>query len=473
MHMQTCQMTWKRMAALAAFAAVAMTGTARHARAQAAAQPETHYKDTAEYDIYNSVTKDLIGKDYNKAIADLDTWKQKYPDSYYKNTREVLYVTTYNEAKQFGKAVDAAGQIMTAMPDLDASFNDPQTGAEDELKLLFTTTAAIQQTPNPTAEQLATGEKAARKLMDFNRKPARMSDADWSNSKPQLQALAKQALLSVAVVPGNIALAKNPADCATAESVFSKALSEYPDKSFIAYNLGRAFNCAAKADPSKAAVYAPKAIYEFVRASVTDPSLGGSTDAKKVTDYANSAYVTYHGSDEGLDKLKDMAKNSPLPPGDFKIETATEVANRKQQEFAQSNPQLAMWMGIKGQLADSANGMQYFESTLKNAAVPKLKGTVIEGKPSCRSKELLVAVPLPNEQGPPRAEITLKLDAPLTGKPEAGEIQWEGVPSAFTQDPFMLTMDTEKAKIEGLKTATCAGAPTRGGARRGGATKKK
>ena len=33
------------------------------------------------------------------------------------------------------------------------------------------------------------------------------------------------------------------------------------------------------------------------------------------------------------------------------------------------------------------------------------------------------------------------------------------MPSAFNPDPFMLTMDTEKAKIEGLKMDPCAGAP--------------
>ena len=113
-------------------------------------------------------------------------------------------------------------------------------------------------------------------------------------------------------------------------------------------------------------------------------------------------------------------------------------------------------MGIKKQLAD-AGGEQYFEGTLKNAAVPKLKGTVVEGKPACRSKELLVAL-----SDATHAEVSLKLDAALTGKPEAGvEIQWEGVPSAFTKDPFMLTMDTEKAKIENLKTTPCAAAPAK------------
>jgi hypothetical protein len=108
-------------------------------------------------------------------------------------------------------------------------------------------------------------------------------------------------------------------------------------------------------------------------------------------------------------------------------------------------------MGVRKQLSD-ANGDQYFEGQLKNAAVPKLKGTLVEAKPACRSKELLVAIS--DAKNP---EVTLKLDAAVTGKPEPGtEIQWEGVPSAFTKEPFMLTMDTEKAKIEGLKASACA-----------------
>ena len=44
----------------------------------------------------------------------------------------------------------------------------------------------------------------------------------------------------------------------------------------------------------------------------------------------------------------------------------------------------------------------------------------------------------------------------LGAKPEPGaEIRWEGVPSAFTADPFLLTMYTETAKIQGLKTVPC------------------
>jgi len=174
-------------------------------------------------------------------------------------------------------------------------------------------------------------------------------------------------------------------------------------------------------------------------------------------------YTSWHGSEEGLDQLKQQALASPTPPAGFHIKTATEIAAEKEAEFEKSNPQLALWMKIKGALSDT-NGEQYFQSQLINTAVPQLRGTLVEAKPACHSKELLVAVPVPGPDGAapasPKAEITLKLDAPLSGKPELNsEFHWEGVPVEFTRDPFMLTMTAEKAKIEGLKVEPCSTAP--------------
>ena len=112
------------------------------------------------------------------------------------------------------------------------------------------------------------------------------------------------------------------------------------------------------------------------------------------------------------------------------------------------------------------NGQQYFEGQLKDADVSgqggaqALKGVVLEARPACRSKELLVAVPEPGKPAG-AAEIMLKLDAPLTGKPAAGEIEFDAVPRAFQREPFLLTMETEKAKITGLKVDSCAASATR------------
>src|SRR6185295_16049405 len=113
--------------------------TAQQARAQAADKPAAkNYKDQGEYDIYNEVTKDIVGNNFAKAITELDTWKSKYPESDYKPERSVLYIQAFNGAKQFGKAVDAAGALM-APKDLDATFPDPKSGPQDVVKVLFTT----------------------------------------------------------------------------------------------------------------------------------------------------------------------------------------------------------------------------------------------------------------------------------------------------------------------------------------------
>ena len=458
------------IAALAVWSIAVWTGATPSAHAQAApaqpapaagAKPEKKLKDTQEYDLYNDVLKDIQSQNFTKAITDLDTWKSKYPDSDYKDDRLYYYILAYSGTKQSAKTLEAAHDLM--QKDIMTTFKDQPRLI---LGALYQASIAITSIKEPTPDQISTAEQAAKQLLAYAptyfvaaNKPANTDDAAWAKARADLETGPKAALMYIEVAPATQAMAKK--DCAGAETLFSKALQDYPDNAYIAYNLGSAQNCIARADPSKAADIAPKAIYEFVRAAVTDPSLGKTTDPKQVTDFANRIYTSFHGSDEGLDKLKEQAKASPLPPAGFTIESAAAVATRKQNEFAQSNPQLAMWMGIKSQLAD-ANGEQYFESQLKDAKVPKLKGVVVEGKPACRSKEILVSVPLPDNKGAAAAEISLKLvDAErkplaLPNKPVPGtEIQWEGVPSAFAKDPFLLTMDTEKGNIEGLKTEPC------------------
>jgi len=440
------------VAALALLSGAALTAVAPAAKAQGAApaapaKPGKNYKDAAEYNMYKAAGDDIGAKNFTKAVTDLDAWKQKYAGSDFKNEREVMYIQAYAGLGQFSKVVDTVGPLLDQ--DLNAAFADPNTGPGQVITILFNTVQAIVRLQNPTPEELAIGKKAATELRDFNRKPPAISDADWNNARnQQLVPPAKVALMFIATLPGAQAMAKTPPDCAAADTAFAAALKENPDSSAIAYQLGRAYLCEKKYS---------EAIYEFQRAAAIDPTLGDpKTDAKKITTYADSNYVKLHGSDEGLADLKTAVKNSPLPPDGFKIKTATEIANEKEAQFEQSNPQLALWMKIKAALADT-NGDDYFNNQLKGAAVPQLKGTLVDAKPACRSKELLIAVPLPDAQQPLQAEITLKLDAPLTGKPDLNtEVQFEGVPAGFTKDPFMLTMDSEKAKLDGLKTSPCA-----------------
>jgi len=353
---------------------------------------------------------------------------------------------------------------------------------EDSLVLqtLFLTSRAalaLAATGSPSPEELATGAKASELLAVFGKsffapekKPATMPADQWAQGLKQVDDQAKLTQFQIALYPATSALPKasqnDPATCAAAEPLFKQAAEKYPDSGVIANQLASVSRCQQTKDPTKV----QQALYYWARAAV-DPVGGiGGLDAdsqKKLDDYLKRVYTTIHGSDEGLADLKALAAKSPNPPPDFKIKTASEIAAAKEEEFRTKNPRLAMWMSIKGQLADT-NGQQYFEDSLKEHdmsgenGAKLLRGILVEAKPACRSKELLVAVPLPDATGTPVPEITLKLEAPLTGKPETGgEILFNGVPEAFTKDPFMLTMGSSKDKIDGLTLSPCAAGPAK------------
>jgi hypothetical protein len=154
-----------------------------------------------------------------------------------------------------------------------------------------------------------------------------------------------------------------------------------------------------------------------------------------------------------------------LPPPDFKIVTDDELKIAAAEKFAKENPELAVWKNIKDSLA--AQGDAFFQN-MKGAELPPLVGIIADAKPACRSKALTVYVPLP-ENTAKTAEITIKFETALSGKPEIGStIKFVGVGDSFTATPFMLTMTAEKDKVTDLKMTPCAAAPAKKGV-----TKKK
>jgi hypothetical protein len=408
-----------------------------------------------EYELYNAVLMDLGGNNFAQAGADLDAWRQKFPDSDFKDERSAFYVQTYAGSNQPGRVLDLAGELM--VNDLNETF----PGADGQpivLRILYSAVWAITQVRNANEAELATGVRAARLLMAYDHALPGVSPEKWAEARADMQAKAGAALLYVAMLPGVQAMAKQPPDCEVAEAAYRKALTEYPDKTAISYELGRAFACEAKTMPQKQSA----AIYEFLRAATVDPTLGDPrNDKKKVQSYADSLYLRMHGSSEGLEQLKEQVKQSPVPPADFKIATADEIAIIKESTWAQDHPQLALWKNIRRELADT-EGEKFFGNQLKDTAVPELIGALVEATPACNPRELLIALPLPDGPEKPDAEIKLKLEKPLAGKPDLGtEIRWEGVPSAFTREPFLLTFDIETARIQGLKTTRCVATPAR------------
>ena len=417
-----------------------------------AAQGAKQYQNQAEYQLYDSAAKAVAANDFPKALAALDSWKRDFAESDYQSDREFLYVLAYAGAKQSAKAIEISENLLDR-PNLESVLPSPA----NRVRLLFTAAAAIQDVRVPTAAELAVSDHAAKRLLTFSEKPEGLTDEAWAQVRSQLQGTAKRALLFIALVPGTRAMEKG--DCATAAAAFTKALQENPDSVQAAWGLGSADLCLYKTQPSQAI----PAIYAFARAAAIDP-LKGLAEPKwqqeTVRPFFEKVFQQYHGPDpEALEQLKLLAAKSPFPPEGFAIKSLVDIAMEKQADFEKRNPQLSLWLKIKAALSD-ASGDSYFTSELLGVSVPRLRGILVDAKPACHPTQLLVALPVPGASTPPEPEIALKLDAPLAGKPELEmEFQWEGVPSAFTRSPFLLTMETERSKIEGLKTTPCAVPP--------------
>jgi hypothetical protein len=182
-------------------------------------------------------------------------------------------------------------------------------------------------------------------------------------------------------------------------------------------------------------------------------------------DFLPKAYAQYRGNNEDMDKLVEAAKGSPMPPADFHWKSKQDIAQERfdeDQKKRAANPMLTLWQSIKEQLT-GANGAQYFESSMKGAALPagvipgvnQFKGKLIEARPEVKPKELVLSI----EDGK-TPDVTLKLDQPLGGKMEpGGEIAFEGVAESYTASPFMVTFDVEKAKVSGWTGAPAPAKP--------------
>jgi len=412
----------------------------------ACGQSPKNYKDHGEYDLYNEVAKDFAANNSSKALTDLERWSEKYPDSDFKGDRQMLYVQAYAGINQMAKAIDAAGSILAK--DQPASGNSASM-----LRLLYTVVSAIQRVPDASAQQIATAAKAAHLLENYDAPPDGISAAAWASTRTELRSTARATLLYIAIMPAQ--RATKAKDCTGAEAAALKAMELFPESVQAAWFLATAEVCLAKTDPAKASF----ALYELARAAALDPTRGmvdGKWQQANVIPYLEKAYQQFHGADpQGLKELKEMAVQSPLPPSGFVIHSAAEIERSNQVEFETKHPELALWTKIKTALSAS-DGEHYFETELKDSAVPPLQGVIVEAKPECRPTELRVAIVLPNDAQNSRPEVLLKLEKALTGKPETGsEIHWTGVAKAFSKEPFLLTMEVEPSKVEGARLAPC------------------
>jgi hypothetical protein len=166
------------------------------------APPRRIPRGQEEIAIYNEVIQDVQGNNPAKAIQDLDTWAKKFPYSDLQNDRLYLYMQSYSRVKpaQPAKVVECGGQLMAK--DLKTAFSDP----ESILVVLYLMTVNVGNIPNTSKDLLALGNRAARELLAYApefftpaRKPADTSDDEWVKMRTEMEAVARQALATLAM----------------------------------------------------------------------------------------------------------------------------------------------------------------------------------------------------------------------------------------------------------------------------------
>src|ERR1035437_10805909 len=231
--------TYHRVAAIAIMGAVILTGTAQLAQAQATAAPAAQAPAAL--------------------LKDLDTWAQKRGESDYKDDRWYYYIAAYNGVTppQPAKVLEVGAALMAR--DLKKVYTGPKAGPQQVLTVLYMMSVNVVKLPTPSPDQLAIGEKAARALQEFvptfftaANKPAGATDAAWTEGRTTMEKVAKDTLMYIATKPGADAMnrytankdpKKDTSECVTAEASYKKALEQFPDNAFVAYQLGRALRC--------------------------------------------------------------------------------------------------------------------------------------------------------------------------------------------------------------------------------------
>lgn len=408
--------------------AIALTGVAGtltaplHAQAAAAGGTERQWKDRAEFDLFEAAR---TGKDASGNIGKLDEWKSKYPETQFLTERKALYLQNYVASGKIQDAVNQAKDILST---------DPNNFTALYYITLYTPALATGTGAVP-ADVLDQGEKAANGMLAIldKQKPATMADAQWDTTKKPIAATAHTTL-------GWISMQRKENE--KAEGEFKQSLALVPANGDVAYWLGIVE--AAQKNVAKM----PEALFYFARTSAYDGQGAASAGNKQAASgYLDKAYTNYHGSKEGLDQLKQLAKSNATPPPDWKLVSVVDIEKgklAKEEEEAKANPQLALWKNIRTELTSPA-GADYFAKNMKDANVPAFKAKVVKLEPETNPKTVVVSI-----QDGTTPDATLKFDTALAGKVEPGtEVTFQGLPESYTAEPFMVVFKVEKDKLQG------------------------
>lgn len=409
-------------------------------------EPQKNWKDRAEYDLYNAI---LTDNNPQTKLEKLQQWQTQYPTTDWNKERRTLFLTTYANLGKAKEAVDVAKRVLADNPnDFTAQYYT-----------MYFTQALYAQ--NQAAEILDQGARSATAILaNINTPPPNVTAEQWAKLKPDVELLAHTTL-------GFVHMQKKEWDAAEAE--FQKVLQTNPNNGEVDHWMGTVI--AGQGKPERQS----EALFYFARAAAYEGPGALSPDFRKTdATYVERQYKRYHGSGDGFDKLMALAKTTATPPPNFHIASSDDLAAqaaKTEAEWENSHPEEAMWKKIKAALT-APDGENYFNSGMKDAQLPPLKGKVVKLEPAVRPRTVVLAMEDGTNPGT-TPDATLKLDTPLPGKVEPGtELSFQGIPESYTANPFMVVFNVAKDKLQGWTGKNAPATPAHRRAK-GRATAKK
>jgi hypothetical protein len=156
---------------------------------------EKKFRDPREGRLAAQAIAEVNAGSFAKAVASLDLWSQRYPRSDFQDDRLYYYIIAFDGVRQPVKVVDSARLLLVSQ--MDVAFQDPR----QIILACYLTAVNLQKLPHVTVAQHATGDAAARSLLETvaayfrpENRPSETSDSEWAKARNELETTARETL---------------------------------------------------------------------------------------------------------------------------------------------------------------------------------------------------------------------------------------------------------------------------------------
>jgi len=400
---------------------------AQAAPAAAPAQQKKEIKDPAEYNAYVAAVQ---AQDPQQKIAGIEAFLQTYPNSVMKEDATELLMKTYQQTGNMQKTIETGQRLLQISPNNLTA-----------LALLTFNARAQASQPGPNAaqslEQAGKFGQQGEQALQTAPKPEGISDADWVKFKQQADLIFSGAIGHAALQQKNYPVAQQN---------LLKVVQANPNSFTDVYLLALSY-VQVKPTPVEG-------LFWIARAAAIAPP----TASAQISNYAKSTYTRYHGTDQGFDELLANAKNSPTLPQGFTVAPAPSPAEQAAQ-MLQKTPAAKM----------SFAEWQFILTSGNQQAADQV-WAAINGKPIQMVAQIIEATPKSlsmagsaDDIAENKADLTLTMAGPIPAKlmPKVGtQITFEGTPTSYTPNPFMMQLTDGKLATRGAAAAAPAKKPT-------------